>query len=204
MFQDKDRQSPTETHQAIHWRIYNVKNQPIKSYLGQKPPPPPAIYLTCRQQFFQLLFWWITESQFITHIFISFLVVKPCFFQIILSITLCLITQNIFYWKINVLRSSGIRNNLFVCVFFFSTIQTLFADPLIVLRINTLFHKDQGHYVFVVFSLVISLKCNECNSAESWDKCTNKEVTCPSGVNQCMKVYAKYGETKVYARSCST
>ena len=82
-------------------------------------------------------------------------------------------------------------------------IQTLFADPLIVLQINALFHKDQGHYVFVVFSLVISLKCNECNSADSWDKCTNEEVTCPSGVNQCMKVYDKYGETKVYARSCS-
>ena len=58
--------------------------------------------------------------------------------------------------------------------------------------------------MFLLFSLVISLKCNECNSAESWDKCTNKEVTCPSGVHQCMKVYAKYGEPKVYARSCST
>ncbi|CAH3166080.1 unnamed protein product [Porites lobata] len=51
---------------------------------------------------------------------------------------------------------------------------------------------------------VMSLKCNECNSAESWNKCTNKEVTCPSGLDQCFKIYAKYGETKVYARSCST
>ena len=51
---------------------------------------------------------------------------------------------------------------------------------------------------------MISLKCNECNSAESWDKCTNKEVTCPSGLDQCLKGYAKYGETKAYARSCST
>ena len=55
MFQDKDRQSPTETHQAIHWRIYNVKNQPTKSYLG--PQSPLAIYLTRRKQFSQLLFF---------------------------------------------------------------------------------------------------------------------------------------------------
>ena len=68
---------------------------------------------------------------------------------------------------------------------------------------NAFFLKDWGHYVFVLFSLVISLKCNECNSAESWDKCTNK-VTCPSGLDQCLKGYAKYGETKAYARSCST
>ena len=58
--------------------------------------------------------------------------------------------------------------------------------------------------MFLLFSLVISLKCNECNSAESWDKCTNKEVTCPSGLDQCLKGHAKYGKTKVYARSCST
>ena len=32
-FQDKDRQSPTETHQATYGPINNVKNQPIKSYL---------------------------------------------------------------------------------------------------------------------------------------------------------------------------
>ena len=58
--------------------------------------------------------------------------------------------------------------------------------------------------MFLLFSLVISLKCNECNSAESWDKCTNKEVTCPSGLDQYLKGHAKYGKTKVYARSCST
>ena len=51
---------------------------------------------------------------------------------------------------------------------------------------------------------MISLKCNECNSVESWDKCTNKERTCPPDVDQCLKIYAKYGETKVYARSCAT
>ena len=58
--------------------------------------------------------------------------------------------------------------------------------------------------VLSFFPLVISLKCNVCNSAESWNKCTNKEVTCPSGLDQCLKIYAKYGETKVYTRSCST
>ena len=49
----------------------------------------------------------------------------------------------------------------------------------------------------------MSLKCNECSSAESWDKCSNTETTCPSGMEErCIKVYLKYGETKVFARSC--
>ena len=57
--------------------------------------------------------------------------------------------------------------------------------------------------IIIIFPIVMSLKCNVCSSAESWDKCSNTETTCPSGMEErCIKVYLKYGETKVFARSC--
>ena len=49
----------------------------------------------------------------------------------------------------------------------------------------------------------MSLKCNVCSSAESWDKCESKETTCQAGFDRCMKIYAKYGDIKVYRKSCS-
>lgn len=52
---------------------------------------------------------------------------------------------------------------------------------------------------------MMSLKCNVCSSAESWDKCSNTEMTCPSGMEErCLKVEYKYGETKSFTRTCGT
>ena len=57
----------------------------------------------------------------------------------------------------------------------------------------------------MIFSAVMSLKCNICSSAESWDKCSNTEMTCPSGIEErCVKVEFKYGETKSFTRTCGT
>ena len=57
----------------------------------------------------------------------------------------------------------------------------------------------------MIFSTVMSLKCNVCSSAESWDKCSNTEMTCPSDMEErCVKVEFKYGETKSFTRTCGT
>ena len=49
----------------------------------------------------------------------------------------------------------------------------------------------------------MSLKCNKCNSAKSWDNCKSEEMTCPKGMNEsCLKVFVKYGDVEGYAKYC--
>lgn len=53
------------------------------------------------------------------------------------------------------------------------------------------------------FFTVMSLKCNRCASANSWDDCKDEEMTCPSGMSdRCVKAYVKYGDVKAYAKYC--
>ena len=52
------------------------------------------------------------------------------------------------------------------------------------------------------------LKCYQCVSTSSWADCSQQEVTCPSGLDSCAKVYVKVKKDGVsvtqYAKSCST
>ena len=52
------------------------------------------------------------------------------------------------------------------------------------------------------------LKCYECLSTSSWGNCSQKEMTCASGLDTCAKVYVKGKVNGVsvteYAKRCST